>query len=413
MPSFVLSLALLLLVLLTLLAVSNRELIALTFLGFSTVALPLSIWIGGAIALGFLLGLWILLLFRFGTAGLGSGSPAPGRRRANYGPEDFAVVDDERFAEGADRYDDGRYSENRYDDVYGQGQSGVTASQEGYQGYATNRDYPAEAQSSRDGRGDYGSAEGDEAESYSRTVDDYGAAQQSYSEPADEPQDRFSAASGYESGNAASRAEHEKTTDSRPRTDASKTTLQDPRSAVEPSIPADWDDQYREDWTQEELFAEPILRDEGAAPKLKRLFRQSSEGRPKLNLGGFGLGGAAEAGADNRSGGQQGEGEAGQSSSASGEVADWQGAIPGDRYDSSAYNSGEKVRGEVYDADYRVVRQPEDIAEPSLRSAAAPQPWREAPEKPTEKESQGGDASSGAGRDRPQSEWDIESDLDW
>ncbi|NJN29381.1 MAG: DUF1049 domain-containing protein, partial [Synechococcales cyanobacterium RM1_1_8] len=59
MPSPLLSLALLLLILLTLLAISNRELVALAFLGMGTVALPLSVWIGGAIALGFLLGLWI------------------------------------------------------------------------------------------------------------------------------------------------------------------------------------------------------------------------------------------------------------------------------------------------------------------------------------------------------------------
>ena len=423
MPSFVLSLALLLLVLLTLMAVSNRELIALTFLGFSTVALPLSIWIGGAIALGFLLGLWILLLFRFGTVGLGSGDPSRDKRRANYGPEDFAVVD-ERFVEGQDSYDDGRYSDNRYDDVYGQGQyqSEGTISQGSYQAYSAERDYPADEQPTRYGRDDYGrddyrSAEGYETERYGRGADGYGTEQQSYGDDSvkDEPQDRFSAASGYDSANAAS---SEDQTQSRPRqVDASQpadqpttnqpttrpTTFQS-SSAADPTIPADWDDQYREDWTQEELLAAPLLRNEGPAPKLKRWLSQPGEGRPKLNLGGFGLGGATESSRGDRRSDEPGQVEPGRSPDPLGEVADWRGAAQGDRYDDPASNQGSQTRDGIYDADYRVVRQPENISKPEPPPVAKPQPRRETSVDSTAKEVKG---------DRSQSEWDIESDLDW
>ncbi len=414
MPSFVLSLALLLLVALMLLAVSNRELIALTFLGFSTAALPLSIWIVGAIALGFLLGLWILLLFRFGTTGLGSGSGAPawGRRRANYGPEDFAVVD-ERFGEGGDRYDDARYRDNRYDDVYGQEQyqSGVTASQAGNQSYSTDR-YPAEEQSNRYGSDSYGESDSYGTDRYGRGESDYyGTEQQSYGDRSEsdfEPQDQFSAASGYGSDKATSSRDDGQSRN-RP-VETPKTTLQQPSSAIDPTIPADWDDQYREDWTQEELVAEPVLRNEGTAPKLKRWFSQPVEGRPKLNLGGFGSGDAGDSGSDGRGGGQSDE--AGRSPDSSGESANWQGANSGDRYGGSAYEP-DQSRGDVYDADYRVVRQPEGSAEPGTRSApeSSPRLETQAADQPA-KETRGG--SSGSSRsDRPKSEWDIESDLDW
>ncbi len=408
MPSFVLSLALLLLVLLTLLAVSNRELIALTFLGFSTVALPLSIWILGAIALGFLLGLWILLLFRLGATGLGSGSGAPawGRQRANYGPEDFAVVD-ERFAEGGDRDDDGRYRDNRYDDVYGQGQyqPDVTASQSSNRGYATDR-YPADSPSNRYGNDGYGESDGYGTDRYGRGESDYyGTEQQSYGDP----QDRFSAASGYESsanGAVSSDAQNRNQPPEPP-----QTTLQSSSSTMDPTVPADWDDQYREDWTQEELVAEPILRNEGTAPKLKRWLSQPGEGRPKLNLGGFGLGGATESGKGEPSLGQSAD--SGRSPAEPGEVTDWQGARSGDRNDdgSSAYGNESQGRGEVYDADYRVVRQPEGRAESSPRSEPSPQ--REAPTDKAAQESKR-DSSESSPSNRPKkSEWDIESDLDW
>lgn len=102
MPSLILSLAATLLLLLALLAISNRGLVALTFLGFLTVALPLALWIAGAIALGFLLGLWLLGLFH-----LAQRRPLPspkGRRGAyqakDYGPEDFAVVNEDYVVQG-------------------------------------------------------------------------------------------------------------------------------------------------------------------------------------------------------------------------------------------------------------------------------------------------------------------------
>ena len=429
MPSFVLSSALLLLVLLTLLAVSNRELIALTFLGVSTVALPLSIWILGAIAVGFLLGVWILLLFRFGTVGAGSGSPFRDKRRANYGPEDFAVVDD-RFAESqaAPVYRDGNYGDNRYDDIYGQGQyeerSGASsgASQRDTGGYASEQDYERQPV---DGYGSDGYGADDYETGY-----DQGRYASSYESDSVEPQDRFSASAGYDNRTGSSGG----SASSPSGTDGNKEPVSSPHAesstnapATDPAMPQDWDDQYREDWTQEELLPQPVLREQTAAPKLKRWLNPNGEERPLLNLGGFGLGGSKpEQGVDTRAQSAPVDADARRDDSLDyrADESDWQAAggydktPSGDRrrYEPNPYDSiPEAGSREVYDADYRVIRKPEgesaaaNPAPPEPETSRNPdsRPIREPEAQPESKMEP--KQRDGSGKD----DWDIDSDLGW
>jgi len=430
MPSFVLSLTLLLLVVLALLAVSNRELIALTFLGVSTIALPLSVWIVGAIAAGFLLGLWILLLFRFGTVGAirgsDSGAPFRSQRRTNYGPEDFAVVD-ERFAEGeqheavagkgyGDRqYDDARdgsrYNDNRYDDIYNRGQypedsRGQDYSQE--RGYADDRGYaqrqndsgqrsydPASYDSASYGSdydsGRYSSQDRDEA---TRDGENRESAQEEYGDRPS-PQDEFSAASGYGgTGNWQGQAQAQPglnqdiVTQNNPV--SPKTILQLP-SQEDPTVPADWDDPYREDWTEAELIAEPVLRNETTEPKLKRWFSNRTE----------------------RSGNEQELSEP-VPSEAERSQPETNRPVKPNPVKPNPVTPNPVAPNDVYDADYRVVQQPSSppTSEPP-RPTAPPQQPASQPSS-SQDNAQGNAQNKPSSRsDRASSEWDIESDLDW
>lgn len=431
MPSFVLSFALLLLVLLTLLAVSNRELIALTFLGVSTVALPLSVWILGAIAVGFILGLWILLLFRFGTVGVGSGNPFRDKRRANYGPEDFAVVND-RFADSqaAPVYRDGRYEDNRYDDIYGRGQHEDRSEANLGDTDRYGQDYEPAADRYDTGGG-YGTGydTGYDNTGYNSGRDEAAErsyAADSYERDRAEPQDRFSASAGYDrtgvSGGAASSP-----ADATGKDDPSPAAQSTQSAAADPAMPQDWDDQYREDWTEEELSAqpEPVLRNQNPAPKLKRWLNPNGEERPRLNLGGFGLGETKASRDPEAEQPDAVEAKAGSDYSQDyrGDESDWQAARGygdgpgGDRggYESNRYDSAPDANSrEVYDADYRVVRKPEEepgIANPepadrSRQSVSRPMGEPNTPPPESKPEPKRGERG---GKD----DWDIDSDLGW
>ncbi len=92
MRSFVIFLLLALLGAIATLLLSNTPSIALTFLGMQSITLPLAIWMLGALLAGVATGLWFVILFRLAAR---RGAAAERRyRRSEFGPEDFAVVDD-------------------------------------------------------------------------------------------------------------------------------------------------------------------------------------------------------------------------------------------------------------------------------------------------------------------------------
>lgn len=114
--------------------ISNTTPIALTFLGMQTLALPLAVWIAGALLAGVATGLWFLILFRL--AERRGARREREQRRAEFGPDDFAVVNDgleareyasskdyeakgyaASYRDGADRERQApAYGDDRYDD---------------------------------------------------------------------------------------------------------------------------------------------------------------------------------------------------------------------------------------------------------------------------------------------------------
>lgn len=93
MRSFVTFLLLALLGAIAAFLISNTTPIALTFLGITSMALPLAVWMGGAILAGVATGLWFSILFRLAER-RGARLESKRQKAASFGPDDFAMVDD-------------------------------------------------------------------------------------------------------------------------------------------------------------------------------------------------------------------------------------------------------------------------------------------------------------------------------
>lgn len=143
MRSFVTFLLLALLGAIAAFLISNTTPIALTFLGITSIALPLAVWMGGAILAGVATGLWFSILFRLAER-RGARLESKRQKAASFGPDDFAMVDDgypaRDFATASD-YGESRYGEEGYQGAGYEQNAGYDDAAEGYRDYGDrNRD---------------------------------------------------------------------------------------------------------------------------------------------------------------------------------------------------------------------------------------------------------------------------------